>query len=107
METKTCTHCGELKPISCFRKYYGGRKGHYRYCKTCEKLNTRHKYLVGKGDAATQQEREELAKLIRLYELRETLGLETPLHPCKPAISAADLLEEQLAKAEAALHENV
>ena len=38
MNAKTCKQCGELKPIEQFRKYYGGRKGTYTTCKTCENI---------------------------------------------------------------------
>lgn len=98
METKVCTHCGELRPLSMFRAYYGKRKGHYRYCRMCERLLMRYKYLTGKGDAVTQEESEELAKLKKLYEYRHAAGLETPgkgrnIHGATAAI-VDKLLEE-------------
>ena len=107
METKKCTHCGEHKPVDQFRRYYGGRKGTYRYCKSCERLITRYRYLVGKDSAATQQECEELAKLRKLFDLRHELGLETPLREHRAEVRTSDLLDEQLEKAEAALNEGM
>lgn len=78
MDTKRCTHCGEVRPIGEFRKYYkpGVKVGYYRYCKTCEKIMTRRRYLVGKGDRLTESERVELSKIEQLYDLREAAGLE-------------------------------
>lgn len=99
METKVCTHCGELKPLSCFRQYYNGRRSHYRYCKTCEKINIRYKYLVGKGSGAAAHELEELAKIERLYEIRHARGLETPIHKSGRG-GASALIDEMLAKVE-------
>ena len=39
--TKTCKQCGVIKPLEQFRNYYGGRKGTYTVCKSCEKINSR------------------------------------------------------------------
>lgn len=94
MDTKTCTHCGETKPLSSFRHYYGKCKGSYRYCKTCEKINTRYRYLVGKGANITDVERQELAKITKLYDARAAAGLETPLH--KREYGGATELVDQL-----------
>lgn len=98
-EAKKCSHCGELKPLSRFRKYYGGRAGHYRYCLDCEKIMTRYKYLVSKGDDAAPCEREELAKIEKLYEYRKQLGLETPGR--NNYGGATSLIDKMLAEAEA------
>ena len=45
MNVKICKQCGQIKPIEQYRKYYGGRKGTYKVCKSCEKINARAKYL--------------------------------------------------------------
>jgi len=37
--TKICKQSGETKPLDQFRRYYGGRKGTYKTCKFCEKIN--------------------------------------------------------------------
>ena len=63
MEVKTCRQCGEIKPLSQFRKYYGGRKGTYKMCKVCERVNSREKYLFAKGDSLRQEEKVELKKI--------------------------------------------
>lgn len=77
MDVKTCKQCGELKPISQFRKYYGGRKGTYKMCKGCERVNSREKYLAGKVDLS-DAEREELSKIHTLYEMQRNAGLQPP-----------------------------
>lgn len=99
METKRCTHCGETKPLDQFRAYYNGRNGHYRNCKTCEKINIRYRYLVGKGAAALPHELEEIHKIERLYEARHAKGLETPMHRGERG-GASALIDELLAKME-------
>lgn len=99
MDFKTCKHCGEIRPISMFRHYYGNRSGTYRYCKMCEKIMTRRKYLVAKGDRRTPEEIEELTKIDKLYELRAKLGYEVPGRN-KDHGGATDLLDDFIAKAE-------
>ena len=76
--TKQCKQCGNILPIGSFRKYYGGRSGTYTKCKTCEKINSREKYLRKKGAACSQQETEELAKVHALYELQADRGFSPP-----------------------------
>lgn len=78
METKTCKQCGEIKPIEQFRKYYGGRKGTYTICRSCEKINSRAKYIEKKGQAATSAELSELDKIYRLYDAQRACGLQPP-----------------------------
>lgn len=60
-----------------FRKYYGGRKGHYRICKNCEKINNREKYLAGKVDL-TKSEADELKKIQELWDYQRRAGLSPP-----------------------------
>ena len=78
MDVKTCKQCGELKPISQYRKYYGGRKGTYTMCKQCERINSREKYLTAKGDELNYAEESELSKIHQLYEYQRSLGLQPP-----------------------------
>lgn len=76
--TKQCKQCGSILPISSFRSYYGGRAGTYTKCKTCEKINSREKYLRKKGEACSAQELEELEKIRALYELQASRGFSPP-----------------------------
>lgn len=76
--TKQCKQCGNILPIGSFRKYYGGRSGTYTKCKTCEKINSREKYLRKKGPACTQPEVEELEKIHALYDIQASRGFSPP-----------------------------
>ena len=78
MEVKTCKQCGEIKPLAQFRKYYGGRKGTYRMCKACERINSREKYLRAKGESMNLDEEAELDKIHELYECQRRMGLQPP-----------------------------
>lgn len=79
MNTKTCKQCGFTKPIEQFRKYYGGRKGNYNTCKTCERINSRVKYLSTKDqDDRTDEETEELEQLYVLWDTQRASGLQPP-----------------------------
>lgn len=92
MKAKICQQCGELRPENTYRQYYGmGRKGKYKTCKICEKVNNRHKYLTRKASSevltdgmATAHiglsvaESQELQKIEQLYELQRERGLKPP-----------------------------
>lgn len=97
MNAKTCKQCGELKPIEQFRKYYGGRKGHYNTCKVCEKINARAKYLRNKGESMDYSEEAELQKIEKLYEVQRAAGLQPPSsgERSKPLV---DSLDDMIAK---------
>lgn len=97
MNAKTCKQCGELKPIEQFRKYYGGRKGHYNTCKVCEKINARAKYLRSKGESMDYSEEAELQKIEKLYEVQRAAGLQPPSsgERSKPLV---DSLDDMIAK---------
>lgn len=98
MNTKVCKQCGQLKPIEQFRKYYGGRKGHYNTCKLCEKINARCKYLRNKGDLnRSDAEHEELLKIYRLYEAQRAAGLQPPREQSGRSTQLADSLDEMIA----------
>lgn len=77
MNAKTCKQCGELKPLTQFRQYYGGRTGTYTTCKQCEKINSRLKYLDSK-ESLTEPERIERDKIYKLYEVQQAAGLRPP-----------------------------
>ncbi len=78
VDTKKCRQCGEIKPSKDFRPYYGGKSGSYSICRTCEKINSRAKYLNKKGDKRTEADETELAKINQLYELQRACGLKPP-----------------------------
>lgn len=77
MDVKECRQCGEIKPIAQFRQYYGGRQGTYTMCRSCEKINSRAKYLERKGDRSLAEE-DELNKIYTLYAAQRACGLRPP-----------------------------
>lgn len=91
MDVKTCKQCGEIKPITQYRKYYGGRKGTYTICKGCERINSREKYLSAKGDTRDNDEDIELSKIHRLYEYQRSVGLQPPNKRERRTAISADL----------------
>lgn len=97
MDVKTCKQCGELKPINQFRRYYGGRKGTYKMCKQCERINSREKYLTAKGESMNWEEEAELDRIHKLYEYQRSLGLQPPNKQTRHA-SLADELDSMLDK---------
>lgn len=82
METKVCTRCGIERPIGHFRQYYNRSKGTYTFCKTCESIEGRRKYLVGKDaaslDGLSAEEQYELDKINELYEQHRAAGRPVP-----------------------------
>lgn len=100
MTTKICKQCGEIKPLEQFRKYYGGRKGHYTTCKLCEKINSREKYLANKEaeGAISEVESDELHKIYKLWEYQITLGLKPPRFACGRTTPIAENLDSMLDK---------
>lgn len=77
MAIKKCKQCGVMKPPEQFRTYYGGRKGRYKTCLTCEKINSRYKYLTAKVDFS-EAEQAESEKIDQLYQLQRERGLKPP-----------------------------
>ena len=90
MEARVCRQCGELKPLSQYRKYYGGRTGHYTTCKACERINSRLKYLESK-EALTEIERIERDKILALYEAQRGAGLRPPSRGGRRTEAVTDL----------------
>lgn len=98
MNAKTCKQCGELKPIEQFRKYYGGRKGTYTTCKTCEKINSRAKYLTNKGDKCSETEVTELNKIHELWEVQRMAGLQPPRENTGRTVPITESLDDMIGK---------
>ena len=98
-KVRKCKQCGEVKQLSSkfFRPYYGkNAKGFYRVCRTCERINNRYKYLIGKGDAATQADLEEIASIEELYNTLRELGLEPPRYGAGTTSTVYSVVEELL-----------
>lgn len=93
---KKCKQCGYMKSLDQFRKYYGGRTGTYKTCKTCEKINSRMKYLKAKGDNLTKDESDELDKIYRLYDALRKAGLQPPKEKESSKVSLVDTIDEML-----------
>lgn len=77
MDTKVCSTCGQEKRVDDFRKYYGGRKGQYSFCKECEKIEQRRKYLC-RLETLTELQSKELSAIEQLYAKRSEAGLKVP-----------------------------
>lgn len=95
MQTKICSRCGVEKPVEAFRPYYGNRKGHYKFCRECERIEERRKYLCRKSDLTAQQ-LDELRKIEKLYELRTADGLDVPGKAAHKNPSVESLVDSQL-----------
>ena len=98
MDTKICKQCGEIKPVSQFRKYYGGRKGTYKTCKMCEKINSRAKYLMNKGEACSDADIIELKKIHTLWEAQRAAGLQPPRENAGRALPLVESLDDMISK---------
>ena len=94
--TKTCSRCGKVKPVEQFRKYHNGDKT-FRHCLDCERIELRRRYIVSRGDAATDEQLHELYKINALYEARFKAGLSVPGRiRASGNGSVLDLVDEQL-----------
>lgn len=93
--TKTCKQCGVIKPLEQFRNYYGGRKGTYTICKTCEKINSRVKYLESKKEL-NDNEKLELQSIYQLWETQRTLGYQPPRTTVKGQKPVVDTVLEMI-----------
>ena len=91
---KQCKQCGKLLPSTAFRKYYGGRKGNYKYCLTCERINNREKYLM-KKDILSADETAELNNIHDLWQLQRMNGLQPP-HLNQNKVSVAESVDDLL-----------
>ena len=90
---KSCKQCGEIKPESQFRRYYGGRQGTYTMCKSCERINSRVKYLE-KKESLTPVEQVELNKIYTLYDAQRACGLRPPRREGPRKLRGIDNLDD-------------
>lgn len=95
MDTKVCSTCGQEKSVDAFRKYYGGRKGSYSYCKECERIEQRRKYLVRRLEKLTDSETTELQHIKELYDRREAAGLKV-LGKIRNTTGVSDIVDKHL-----------
>lgn len=96
---KTCARCGKTLPEENFRHYYNNRKGTYRYCKMCESIEARRRYLASQ-DSLTATQSEELDKINKLYDARFAAGLSVPKRSVGIAEVRNKAIEEELSKYE-------
>ena len=78
METKTCKRCGTEQPVDNFRMYYNGHASRYTFCRTCERIEARRKYLVRGYERLNDEQKKELESIEALYEARQAAGLAVP-----------------------------
>ena len=102
MNTQYCKSCGALKPMAQFRAYYN-RPGYYKICKTCEKVDSRYKYLKTKQEATelTAPELLELSKIEQIYDYRRQFGYKVPGENATQKIDLDSVLKEMEEKANA------
>lgn len=89
---KQCKQCGKMLPIGKFRKYYGKRKGSYRMCLDCERINSREKYLSKKGKL-TADEIEEFEMIHKLWKVQRANGLQPPRTNKQQQIPVVDMID--------------
>lgn len=73
---KKCKQCGEVKPLAEFRKYYHAN-GRYTKCKSCERINSREKYLSSKAKL-NDKEQAELDTIHQIWVYQRNRGLTPP-----------------------------
>lgn len=95
-QMQSCNRCGAVKPLSEFRPYYGNRKGHYKHCLECEKIETRRKYLSSKK-SLTPNEQHELDAIHKLYAMQMERGLKSPCLRSS-ATNILDVVEQRMAE---------
>lgn len=99
MDTKTCKRCGIEQPVDNFRNYYGRAKGKYTFCRTCERIEARRKYLNSRRDTLSPEQVDELNSIEQLYDLRAANNLAVPgRSTAMGSPSVSSLVDEQLAK---------
>ena len=109
--TKECSVCGRQQPLDLFRVYPQSGK-HWPYCKECESIEIRRKYLQRKkteyycGDRSqgktvfTENEMRELEDINELYRRHEAAGRRV-LGKCKPRVrQVSDLVADMLRRQE-------
>jgi len=97
-----CKQCGEAKPATDenYRRYYAGRKGRYKVCKTCESINARYRYLLTKS-TPTEAEATEKDKITALYNLLKLRGLRVPRFGEGRTTDSTETVDKLLGKNEA------
>ena len=90
---KVCRRCGIEKPIEEFREYYNGSGRRYTFCKQCERIETRRKYLRKKPELSIV-EQQELNAIEELYKRRAAKGLSVPGE--RTSRSVISIVEEEL-----------
>lgn len=97
MTAQICKQCGELKPTTQFRRYYNGRRGLYKTCKTCEKINSREKYLRAK-EVLSEAEEQELSKIHELYDAQRAAGFQPPRTKAERTAPLTESLDDMISK---------
>ena len=91
---KRCTSCGIERPVDNFRPYYNRSTGRYPYCKECERIETRRKYLSQID--CNEQQKIELSKIEQLYDLRQAAGLRVPSRKRQKQSSVESLVDSYI-----------
>lgn len=94
MDKKVCSYCGKEKTETQFRKYYQGSSAGklYNYCKECEKIENRRKYLIKMGETNSS----EYNAICTLYNKRLEAGLQVPRSFNNTSVDVTSLVMKQL-----------
>ena len=95
METKICSVCGRELSVDMFRVYAHNPNKVWPYCKECESIEIRRKYLQRKGEMRSDAEQQELDKINELYKRHAEAGRRV-LGNCKPRNQKASSIVDAL-----------
>lgn len=95
METKICSVCGRELSVDRFRMYHNKPGKTWPYCKDCESIEMRRKYLQNKGADMSDEEYAELEKIGELYKRHAEAGRRV-LGSCKPRNQKASALVDEM-----------
>lgn len=96
MTTSRCNMCGQEKGVDQFRQYKSGKL--WPYCKECQAIEVRRKYLEFKVKNKTiiPDEVDELVLINRLYNKRVEKGLNTFGKRKNVSVSCIDTVLKQI-----------
>jgi hypothetical protein len=71
LQTKVCTKCGVLKPLTAFGVHPGGRLGRHPRCRECRRLQERERYRANREVILGRQRRSERCRRFASHYKRQ------------------------------------